>query len=109
MGATLLPGRHRRRQLAGLRGRENLKPADHMARLRKKADARGADALTLEEFIAGVWEGLNARGTVNCPICGGEMEQRHAVTTATDVTATCADVTGDGLRGECGDCGTQLS
>jgi hypothetical protein len=28
---------------------------------------------TLDELIAGVWEGLAAHRTVACPVCGGEM------------------------------------
>jgi hypothetical protein len=28
---------------------------------------------TLDELIAGVWEGLAAHHAVACPVCGGEM------------------------------------
>jgi len=31
---------------------------------------------TLEELIAGVWEGLAVRGTSSCPVCGESMEAR---------------------------------
>lgn len=27
---------------------------------------------TLDELLVGAWEGLTARRTVQCPICGGE-------------------------------------
>jgi hypothetical protein len=30
--------------------------------------------LTLDDVLAGVWEGLAARGTASCPICGERME-----------------------------------
>jgi DnaJ-class molecular chaperone len=32
---------------------------------------------TLEEFLAGVWEGLAVRGEASCPACGGSMEARY--------------------------------
>jgi hypothetical protein len=32
---------------------------------------------TLAEVIAGVWEGLAARGTSSCPVCGAAMEARY--------------------------------
>jgi hypothetical protein len=32
---------------------------------------------TLEELIAGVWEGLAVRGTSSCPVCGAAMEARY--------------------------------
>jgi hypothetical protein len=31
---------------------------------------------TLEELIAGVWEGLAVHGTSSCPVCGAEMKAR---------------------------------
>jgi hypothetical protein len=34
---------------------------------------------TLEELIAGVWEGLAVHGTSSCPVCGAEMEARYGV------------------------------
>jgi hypothetical protein len=33
--------------------------------------------MTLEDLIAGVWEGLAARGTSSCPVCGAAMEAHH--------------------------------
>jgi hypothetical protein len=32
---------------------------------------------TLEELIAGVWEGLAVRGNSSCPVCGAAMEARY--------------------------------
>ena len=29
---------------------------------------------TLDDLLAGVWEGLAAHETVECPVCRGEME-----------------------------------
>jgi len=31
---------------------------------------------TLDDLITGVWEGLSAHRTVNCPACGGTMKPR---------------------------------
>lgn len=36
-----------------------------------RTDAHGR--LTLEELIAGVWEGLAVRAAVQCPVCDGPM------------------------------------
>ncbi len=58
--------------------------------------ARGTrDRPTLDELIVGVWEGLEARHTAACPVCGGAMTARF----------------GSGHRpvgGRCGDCGSAL-
>jgi hypothetical protein len=51
---------------------------------------------TLDELIAGVWEGLAAHGVVVCPVCEGEMAPEY----------------GAGSRpvgGRCEHCGTALS
>ncbi len=51
---------------------------------------------TLDELIAGVWEGLTAHAVERCPVCGGEMEPEygaHALPVA----------------GRCRDCGSELS
>ena len=50
--------------------------------------------LTLDEAIVGAWEGLAARATVACPLCGGALRPRSA---------------GDRAGGRCGDCGTTLT
>jgi hypothetical protein len=33
---------------------------------------------TLDDLIAGVWEGLAVQETVTCPVCGEEMRPRYA-------------------------------
>jgi hypothetical protein len=33
---------------------------------------------TLDELIAGVWEGLTVHGTVSCPVCGETMRPQYA-------------------------------
>jgi hypothetical protein len=35
----------------------------------------GRERLTLEERISGVWEGLLATGTADCPVCRGRLER----------------------------------
>ena len=32
---------------------------------------------TLDEMIAGVWEGLTAHRVVECPVCGGGMRPEY--------------------------------
>jgi hypothetical protein len=50
---------------------------------------------TLDDAIVGVWEGLAARATVACPLCGGPLRSRPD---------------GDAAAGgRCGDCGTTLT
>ncbi len=44
---------------------------------------------TLDDAIVGAWEGLVARATVACPLCGGALRPHAA-------------------GGRCGDCGTSL-
>lgn len=42
-------------------------------------DALRADGeLTLEDLLAGVWEGLAVRARVECPWCGGHMEPQYS-------------------------------
>ncbi len=42
-------------------------------------DALRADGeLTLEDVLAGVWEGLAVRAGVECPWCTGHMEPRYS-------------------------------
>jgi hypothetical protein len=52
--------------------------------------------LTLDELIAGIWEGLIVDEVVHCPACHGRMTARAAVQ-------------GEGLSGDCMDCGAQLA
>jgi hypothetical protein len=35
------------------------------------------DEPTLDDVLAGVWEGLAVRGTAACPICGGPIEASY--------------------------------
>jgi len=46
--------------------------------------------LTLEQSLAGIWEGLLAVGAADCLVCGAQMERRGSV-------------------GVCGGCGTKIS
>jgi hypothetical protein len=50
---------------------------------------------TLDDLLAGVWEGLSVRRAVRCPVCTGEMEP------------TVASRAGS-LGGRCRDCGATL-
>jgi hypothetical protein len=54
------------------------------------------EIFTLDELIVGAWEKLDLQGSVRCPVCDGVM-----------VSRACA--TDGGTRGDCKDCGTQLS
>lgn len=48
--------------------------------------------LTLEQRLAGVWEGLTAAGVAACPLCGAEMRGEPG-----------------GAAGRCDGCGSRLS
>ena len=50
---------------------------------------------TLDDLIAGVWEGLVALQTVECPVCRGEMDPERSAHART-------------IGGRCGACGTTL-
>ena len=62
-------------------------------------DSAGGEP-TLADVLAGAWEGLVARATAGCLICGGPMEPVYAAR-------------GDGQRapaaGRCTRCGSSLS
>jgi hypothetical protein len=51
---------------------------------------------TLDELIAGVWEGLIAHQAVECPVCRGEMDPEYGAHARP-------------IRGRCNSCGTALS
>jgi hypothetical protein len=51
---------------------------------------------TLEELIAGVWEGLAVHGTSSCPVCGAAMEARFGAHAGP-------------VDGRCTSCGATLS
>jgi hypothetical protein len=63
------------------------------ARRREHDDGLGG-GLTLDDAIVGVWEGLVARATVACPLCGGALQPR---------------LDGGAVGGRCGGCGTTLA
>jgi hypothetical protein len=51
---------------------------------------------TLDDLVAGVWEGLLAGAPADCPACGAVMSPRHSA--------------GAGIvGGRCGGCGSSLS
>ena len=57
----------------------------------KGLDSRsGGGRLTLEQLLGSVWEGLQADGAAECPLCHGRMAR-----------------TGAGAK--CGDCGSTLA
>ena len=35
------------------------------------------DEGTLDELVAGLWEGLSSDKSVACPVCGGEMKPQY--------------------------------
>ena len=51
---------------------------------------------TLDDLVAGAWEGLLAGAPADCPVCGSALSPRHSA--------------GAGIvGGRCGDCGTIVS
>jgi hypothetical protein len=110
MGGTLLRRRGLRRRSPGLSGGDRLRqvgfrPADHVARLRAAASDGGSNtgALTLDDLIIDTWRALCEWETVQCPLCGGEMERGGKVDSRS------AAVEETNCHGECVDCGTRLS
>lgn len=51
---------------------------------------------TLDELLAGVWEGLIAHTAVDCPVCGGEMAPEYGAHALP-------------IGGRCSACGSGLS
>ena len=51
---------------------------------------------TLDEVLAGVWEGLTAHEVVACPICGAQMAPEYGVHALP-------------IGGRCGGCGSTIS
>ncbi len=51
---------------------------------------------TLDDLVAGAWEGLTAHATVSCPVCGGEMGPQYGAQSRP-------------IGGRCSDCGSRLS
>lgn len=56
------------------------------------------DRLTLDELLAGAWEGLSAHSVVACPLCGGPMEPTRPAPGRRETSG-----------GRCRSCGTALS
>ncbi len=46
-------------------------------------------AITLDDLITGAWQGLAARETVSCPVCGGGMAPRTLVDSNEPPSAAC--------------------
>lgn len=55
------------------------------------------DALTLDDLVTGVWEGLAARATVSCPVCTGP------------ITSGSNGLNAETRAGVCRSCGSRLS
>ncbi len=51
---------------------------------------------TLDDVIAGAWEGLAAHRSVECPVCGGALEPQYGAQARP-------------VGGRCRDCGSTLS
>ncbi len=51
---------------------------------------------TLEELIAGVWEGLTAQANAACPVCSARLEPEYGGHAKP-------------IAGRCGRCGSRLS
>ena len=60
------------------------------ARAPRRPQCTDGSRLTLEQSLAGVWEGLLTVGAADCLVCGAQMERR-------------------GATGVCGGCGTKVS
>ena len=50
---------------------------------------------TLDDLVAGVWEGLTVHATVACPVCSGEMRPQYSAQARP-------------IGGRCTDCGATL-
>jgi hypothetical protein len=46
---------------------------------------------TLDEMIAGVWEGLTAHRAVECPVCGSESMRPEYGAQALPIGGTCVE------------------
>jgi len=69
-------------------------PAAGDARRQRDRDDGLSGGPTLDDAIVGLWEGLAARATVACPLCGGPLRPHAAA--------------GEAGGGRCADCGTTL-
>jgi hypothetical protein len=69
---------------------ERPRPLDASSRARQLDSRSGGGRLTLEQLLESVWEGLQADGAAECPLCHSRMTRTAA-------------------GGECGDCGSTLA
>jgi len=53
-----------------------LRPSGSRSQTLPSFDPAGGEP-TLDDLLAGVWEGLAARASASCPICGGRMEPAY--------------------------------
>jgi hypothetical protein len=111
MGTVALRRRRSREGLHGLSGREVRRPASrdrsdigqHASGIGSAVRGGACGALTLDELISDVWEGLGVQETALCPACGGAMALRGG-----GGAPSHAALPGDVPHGDCVDCGAQL-
>ena len=60
---------------------------------------------TLDDVLAGAWEGLTARAVVPCPVCGSEMQPLPGHPQPTETRS----IDPQPVRGWCEDCGSRLT
>ena len=76
-----------------------LRPSGWRSQVPSLFDRAGGEP-TLDDVLASVWEGLAARSTAACPICGGPMEPVYGARGNRERAP-------DGAR--CTSCGSSLS
>jgi hypothetical protein len=89
--------------VSALATKSDARAGDRAARARRSErrqwpslfDAAGGEP-TLDDVLAGAWEGLTAHRTVDCPVCAGELAPAYGAH---------ARPTG----GRCGGCGSTLA
>jgi hypothetical protein len=59
-------------------------------------DALGGEPTSLDDLVAGVWEGLAAHRVVGCPVCDGQMRPAYGAQSRP-------------IGGSCSSCGSRLS
>jgi hypothetical protein len=91
--STVIAGR--RTAAAVARPTRTVRRASRHGALPSLFDAAGGEP-TLDEVIAGVWEGLTAHRAVDCPVCGAEMEPAYGAHAKP-------------IGGACRSCGSALS
>jgi hypothetical protein len=76
-----------------------LRPSSSRSQKLSLFDRAGGEP-TLDDVLAGVWEGLAARATAGCPVCGGRMEPAYGARADRDRAPGAA---------RCTSCGSSLS